>query len=119
MCPSVSRSTIAWLLLVSALLATFSSCKKKSSFLKDDLRYFQDLLTADMDYDDLVSEFGEPPVDLNALHADSDGLHIYQYPLYDSTFVRIGYTVKIEYVCLVDDRSNLIRDILVIERNDE
>jgi len=111
-------STIVTVLLVAMLIGA-GSCKKKSSFLKDDLRYFQDLLTPDMDHDDLVEVFGEPPVDLNAEWAASDGLHIYQYPLYDSTFVRIGYTDKIAYACLVDDSSNLVQDILVIDHDNK
>jgi hypothetical protein len=112
---SVSR-TILPLLVASLILGLGVSCKKKSSWLKDDIRYFKDMLTADMDYDDLVEEFGEP-VDLNAAFAESDGLHVYQYPLYDTTFVRIGYRDKIVYVCLVDDRNNVVEDILTIDQN--
>lgn len=112
-------SRVVPLLLISILVVSGWSCKKKSSYLKDDLRYFQDLLTTDMDYDDLVDTFGEPPVDLNAEWAGTDGLHIYQYALYDTTFVRIGYTSKIAYACLVDDSSNVIQDILLIDGNNE
>ncbi|HTF18230.1 MAG TPA: hypothetical protein VK658_09175 [Chryseolinea sp.] len=116
---SACLATFASLLIISALAVTSSSCKKKDNFLKDDRRYFQEMLRVDMDYSDLVNAFGEPPVDLNAEWAGADGLHIYQYPLMDSTFVRIGYTSKIEYACLVDDRSNLVEDMLFIDRSRE
>ena len=115
----MNLSSIVTLLLISMFVAAGWSCKKKSSYLKDDVKYFQDLLTADMDHDDLVEVFGKPPVDLNAEWAATDGLHIYQYPLYDSTYVRIGYTDKIAYACLVDDSSNLVQDILVIDHNNK
>jgi hypothetical protein len=115
----MNLSSIVALLLISMLIVAGWSCKKKSNFLKDDPQYFRDLLTADMDHDDLVEVFGEPPVDLNAEWAATDGLHIYQYPLYDSTFVRIGYTDKIAYACLVDDSSNVVQDILVIDHDNK
>ena len=108
---SILFSLVSWL-IASGLVVLGVSCSDSSSS-KDDVEYFQDNLQSDMSYADLVAAFGEPTVDLNAASADHDGLHIYQYALVDSTFVRIGYTDKIVYACLVDDRSNLIEDIIV------
>ena len=105
--------------LVAFILILFAigGCKKKETYLKDDKAYFQEHLRADMDYNDLVETFGVPPVDLNAATADeADGLHIYQYPLYDSTFLRIGFTNRMEYACWVDERNNLIEDVIVIHQ---
>ena len=97
-----------------AILVLATSCRKKtSSFPKDDLRYFTDLLEADMDNDDVLSVLGEPKVDLNAEWAAEDGLHIYQYPLGDSTYVRIGVTDKLNYACVVDEHNNLLEDIII------
>ena len=107
---------VAWM-TASALVVLGNSCKKKSvSFTKDDIQYFQENLQFDMKYSELVAKFGEP-TDLNAAFAGQDGLHIYQYTLADSTFVRIGYTDKIVYACVVDDGSNLIEDLIVASGN--
>lgn len=111
---STLAKAVLWIATSTAVFL-LASCKKTSSYLKDDIRYFQELLSADMDYNDLLSTFGEPTADINAEWADADGLHIYQYALYDSTFVRIGFTDKIEYACLVDDHNNLIEDILITD----
>lgn len=97
-----------------AVMALLTSCKKKTSqFPKDDLRYFTDLLEADMDNEDVLSVLGEPMVDINAEWAAEDGLHIYQYPLEDSTYVRIGVTDKLNYACIVDENNNLLEDIIL------
>lgn len=101
-------------LLLSVLF--LAACKKTSKFLKDDVGYFRDMLRADMDHNDIVEYFGTPPEDLNAAYASEDGLHIYQYPLHDSTFVRIGFTTKMEYACLVDANANIYEDLIVIAR---
>lgn len=99
------------------LLIALGACKKKVAFLQDDVQFFKQQLTPDMDYDDIVEAFGSPPVDLNAANAEVDGLHIYQYPLMDSMFIRIGFTNKIEYACTADQRNNLVEDVLVVQRD--
>lgn len=103
--------------MVSLILAV--ACRKPQTLPRDDVAYFKKYLVADMDYGDLVHEFGLPPEDLNADFAAADGLHMYQYPLHDSTFVRIGFTDKIEYACLVDANQNLVEDIIVINHADD
>lgn len=108
---SIAGFALGCLLLSVLFLA---ACKKKSKFLRDDVRYFREMLRADMDYDDIVEYFGTPPEDLNAAYAAEDGLHIYQYPLYDTTFVRIGFTTKMEYACLADTNANIYEDLIVI-----
>ena len=104
------------LVLPFFILFTSGACKKKEIYLEDDVRYFRQHLKASMDYDDIVESFGEPPIDLNAANAEADGLHIYQYPIMDSAFVRIGFTDRMAYACLVDHRNNLIEDVIVIEQ---
>lgn len=97
-----------WLFCVVLLLA---ACKRES-YLKDDPRYFQKHLTADMNYEQLVEAFGTPASEVNDSLPTGRGMHLYQYMLYDSTIVRIGFTTKIEYACLVDERNNLLEDLL-------
>ncbi len=65
-----------------------------------------------MDYGDLVDEFGEPARDINSDWSSQDGLHIYEYALGDSTSVRIGFIERIVYAVIVDDRMNLLEDII-------
>ena len=112
---SFKRLAVPLLVTASVIALGVACTKKKSSWLKDDIRYFQEMLRADMDYDEIVEVFGMP-VDLNEEFSAKDGLHIYQYPLYDTTFVRIGYSDKIVYACLVDDRNNIVRDIIAINQ---
>ena len=114
-----ARALCVGLALAPFLLVFFGSgaCKKREGYLKDDISYFREHLKPEMDYDDIIEEFGVPPVDLNAASAESDGLHIYQYPLYDSTFIRIGYTRRMEYACWVDYQNNLVEDVVVIKRD--
>jgi hypothetical protein len=100
------------LIAVAMLFILVASCKKKSSFPKDDIRYFKDLLEAGMDNGDVLDALGEPTTDLNKEFASQDGLHIYQYQLSDSSFVRIGVTDQIKYACLVDIQDNLLEDII-------
>lgn len=95
------------------------SCSKQDRCPQDDLPCYVKYLHADMDYDDMVDYFGEPPVLLNAENADHEGLHIYQYPLPDSTFVRIGFTDRLVYACHVDERNNIVEDIIVLEPRTE
>jgi hypothetical protein len=101
------------------ILLGVGSCRKKGPYRKRDLTYFREHLKSDMDYNDVVDEFGTPPQFLNEETADNDGLYIYQYPLLDSTFVRIGFTDKIVYACWVDKHSNLVEDVVVFNRHDE
>ncbi|MEJ1241795.1 hypothetical protein WBG78_26860 [Chryseolinea sp. T2] len=105
----LSLITFGLLFLVSV------SCKKTSSFPKDDIRYFQDLLEADMASDEVIEVLGAPAIDLNAEWAASDGLHIYQYPLNDTTSVRIGVADRLTYVCTVDKKDNLVEDIMFFD----
>lgn len=105
-------------IIVVVLLLLGASCKKNNKYLQDDIAYFREHLDADMTYDDLVRVFGEPAIDLNAAMADSDGLHMYQYALLDSTFVRIGYRSRIEYACLIDSLNNIVEDIIHVNSGD-
>ena len=103
------------LIAFGLLFLLFVSCKKTSSFPKDDIRYFQDLLEADMTSEEVIEALGAPSIDLNAESAASDGLHIYQYPLNDTTSVRIGVTERLTYVCTVDAKDNLVEDIMFLD----
>ena len=110
-----SSSYRAFSLIAFGLVFLLSvSCKKTSSFPKDDIRYFQDLLEADMTSEEVIDALGAPSIDLNAEYAASDGLHIYQYPLNDTTSVRIGITDRLTYVCTVDAKDNLVEDIMFL-----
>ena len=101
------------LLAAAILLSITVCCKKESKFAKDDMRYFTDLLKAGMDSEDVINALGEPTIDLNKESAYQDGLHIYQYTLSDSSFVRIGVTDKITYACLVDSRNNYLEELVL------
>lgn len=113
---SLATCLTSWVVVACLLIG--ASCKKKNKYLQDDIAYFREYLDADMTYDDLVRVFGEPAIDLNAARADSDGLHMYQYALLDSTFVRIGYRRRIEYACLVDSLNNVVEDIILVNSDD-
>jgi len=113
---SISVAVVSGLFFCGILQA----CKEAGEkYLKDDIRYFQEHVEADMDYDDIVDQFGIPPIDLNEATAESNGLHIYQYPLMDTTYCRIGYLDKIIYVCQVDSNQNILSDVISIAKAED
>jgi hypothetical protein len=59
-----------------------------------------------MTYDSIVAKFGEPSNDIGS------GIHIYVYPLTDSTEIWIGYTDKILYARHVDKNGQIINTII-------
>lgn len=109
----------SFILLLTAATCLAVSCRERDTPLKDDVAYFRKYLEPDMNYDDLVKEFGEPAKDINAEWSSQDGLHIYEYPLWDSTSVRIGYRERIVYAVIVDERMNLLEDIIEVQTNDD
>jgi hypothetical protein len=67
---------------------------------------FQNFLTKDMEYQTIVSKFGEPDRDIGS------GIHIYVYDLKDSTEIWIGYVDKIFYARHMDKNHNLLHTII-------
>ncbi len=58
-----------------------------------------------MTYEEIVQQFGEPLKDIGS------GLHIYVYPLSDSTAIWIGYSDKIMYTIQVDKQQKVIKKL--------
>lgn len=67
--------------------------------------YFADNLKPDMTYEKITKTFGTPARDIGS------GIHIYVYPLTDSTEIWIGFTDKIMYAKQVDKNRNVIKTI--------
>jgi hypothetical protein len=67
---------------------------------------FYTTLTATMDYNDLVSAFGEPSKDIGR------GIHIYVYELGDSSEIWIGYTDKIHYASHVRKDGSVLQVLI-------
>jgi hypothetical protein len=89
-------------ILVIGVLGCSENQEKKILTLDD----FNTTLTATMDYNDLVSAFGEPSKDIGS------GIHIYVYELGDSSEIWIGYTDKIHYASHVSKSGQLL-DVLI------
>jgi hypothetical protein len=67
---------------------------------------FQKYLKADMDYNAITAKFGLPSQDVGS------GIHIYVYPLADSTEVWIGYANRIIYARHVD-KNRVVLDTII------
>jgi hypothetical protein len=99
------------LILLSLIL--FISCAKQNDVNnqkivvdKQSISYFADNLKADMNYDTIVATFGAPSKDTGS------GIHIYVYPLSDSTEIWIGYANKILYARQVDGNHQVIKTLI-------
>jgi hypothetical protein len=77
-----------------------------SNFTELTIDFFKANLTVNMNYDEIVTKFGEPQNDIGS------GIHIYVYKLVDSTEIWIGYTDKIFYARHMDTNQQLIEDLI-------
>lgn len=77
-----------------------------SNFTELTVEFFKANLAANMNYDEIITKFGEPQNDIGS------GIHIYVYKLVDSTEIWIGYTDKIFYARHVDTNQQFIEDLI-------
>ncbi len=96
-------------LLILVLVVTFS-CSENKNLDKGELTYseFQNRLKMDMNYNSIVSIFGNPSKDAGS------GIHIYVYPLNDLSEIWIGYTDRIMYVKRVDKDQHFIENLKIL-----
>lgn len=96
---------IAYILTIFLLVTL--SCSENKNLDHGELTYsdFQYRLKMDMNFDAIVSIFGNPSKDAGS------GIHIYVYPLIDSSEIWIGYTDRIMYVKRVDKDQQLIENL--------
>ena len=94
-----------WILVISLV---FSACSKDQNPDKENLTIsdFENNLKSEMNYEAIVSIFGEPPKDIGS------GIHIYVYQLKDLTEVWIGYTNQILYARHMDQNHNLLEALI-------
>jgi len=94
--------------LILVLSLTVSACSKEQNPDKENLTVsdFENNLKSDMNYDAIVSSFGEPAKDIGS------GIHIYVYQLEDLTEVWIGYTSQILYARHMDQNQTLLETII-------
>ena len=96
---------VQFFLIITSL--TLAACSEDDGqMLKPTLENFQTHLKVDMDYQTLVSKFGNPTKDIGS------GIHIYVYVLPDATEVWIGYGDAILYARQVDAQGNELLRIL-------
>lgn len=81
------------------------SCFQESSVKGNTYSEFSEKLKPGMTYEEIVQQFGEPLKDIGS------GLHIYVYPLSDSTAIWIGYSDKIMYTIQVDKQQKVIKKL--------
>lgn len=94
--------------LCSFFLLVILSCSKEKNTTNQGstYSYFANNLKSDMTYDSIVAIFGAPSKDIGS------GIHIYVYPLNDSTEVWIGYADKIIYARHMDINQQVIEIII-------
>lgn len=92
------------LCIMSALL--YSCTGPPSDHRQLSYSFFQENLQNEMDYDSMVRKFGLPVKDLGR------GIHIYVYPLPDSTEMWIGFTDKIIYARRMDNRGQVMETLI-------
>ena len=94
-------------LVISLFLLVTLSCSENKKLDRVELTYseFQNKLKLNMNYDSIVSIFGDPSKDAGS------GIHIYVYPLNDSSEIWIGYTDRIMYVKRVDKDQQFIENL--------
>jgi hypothetical protein len=94
-------------LLAIAIVTIITACAQADDQrLNPTLENFQAHLKADMAYPAMVSKFGSPSKDIGS------GIHIYVYPLSDSTEVWIGYSDKLLYARQVDAQGHELLRII-------
>ena len=67
---------------------------------------FRNILLTSPDIDEIFDMFGQPDADIGS------GIHIYVYDLNDSTQIWIGYSDSILYIRHVDEKGNLLEELL-------
>jgi len=100
--------------LIALTLILFISCTKQNDVNnqkgvvdKHSISYFVENLKPEMNYDAIVATFGAPSNDTGS------GIHIYVYPLSDSTEVWIGYAAnKILYARQVDSNHQVLKTLI-------
>ena len=98
------KKIILSLLIISSF---FTACNKNNDQdRKATYDYFSTQLKVDMNYDAIVSKFGQPSADKGS------GIHIYVYKLDDGTEIWIGYADKIIYARQMDSNGQLLRTII-------
>ncbi len=86
---------------LSFLILLFTnSCVQEHTVKKNTYSDFSEKLKPDMTFEAIVQKFGEPLKDIGS------GLHIYVYPLADSTEIWIGFSDRIMYAIQVDKDQN-------------
>lgn len=92
------------------LLLMLYSCAKKQTEISQETPnsypYFEKNLKIGMDYNAIVSKFGQPAKDIGS------GIHIYVYVLDDTTEIWIGYVDKILYARHMDKTRKLIKALI-------
>ncbi len=98
------RTKISPLFLI---LFVFLSCSNDRIMIKSEMTYsnFQNNLKYDMNYNSIVSKFGEPAKDIGS------GIHIYVYLLTDLTEIWIGFVDRILYIKHLDKNQQLIENM--------
>ena len=91
-----------------AIVAILLAACSKNPDEKKALTYsdFVVSLNAGMDYNAIVSRFGEPTKDIGS------GIHIYVYQLGDQTEIWIGYVDRIIYARHVDANQQVLHIII-------
>ena len=100
------RKILLSMLLTGTVLIACSKKSNNTNYDKDSAAYFIAYLKADMNYTDIVNQFGNPDGDIGS------GIHIYYYDLNDGTKIYIGYVDKILYARHVNSNGQLIHTII-------
>lgn len=109
MCFNISLRTVSHHLIIAFSVVLLFGCSQRREAPAGSLDYFRQNLTAGMDISEIKETFGETKVLTNPT------VSVYKYHLVDSTEVWIGYTDKIVYACFVDERHNLVEDLVHVE----
>jgi hypothetical protein len=88
--------------LFGAILLLASCDSNDDDQKRDTLGYFQERIHADMNFETLEKNFGQPDGDIGS------GVHIYVYNLDDGTKIQIGFVDKIIYARQVDQNNKVI-----------
>jgi hypothetical protein len=92
---------------LALFLLVLLSCSENKNSDSGALTYseFQNKLKLNMNYDALISSFGDPSKDAGS------GIHIYVFPMIDSTEIWIGYTDRILYARRVDKDHQFLENV--------
>jgi len=99
----VQRGFLPFIVLI---IATACSSHDKTLIHNKTISDFQNNLKSEDTYDTLLKKFGSPSKDIGS------GIHIYVYPLRDSTEVWIGYTDKILYARQVNKEGKILKELI-------